>query len=300
MTKFLVVMIWPAGIVGIGCLAAMLARRQPTAHLAAVGETFLILRARWLPPLAGSSRATPAAPTVMRLVVMLACGAAPIYAILGPLGLLAQHHAATLDRQSYNWIGAHQVHPWASVMHVLTQIGNPWTTWGAAGAAAVCISVSWRRTQWFPPLIIALLIVLDRLLTLVLQHTVSRAGPPHADANTWPSGGVARAIMFYGLIAFLLWRECGGGRRAGTWAAAFVAMLTFNEAYSRLYLNVHWLSDIPGGLLYGTLVLSLVVLVVRVTDGPVTAATVQRRFNEPDAKEFAASTSASPRPKAHA
>jgi membrane-associated phospholipid phosphatase len=237
----------------------------------------------------------------MRILLTLAFGAALIYAILSPLGLLAQHHAARLDRQSYNWIGAHQVRPWTSVMHVLTQIGNPWTTWGAAGAAAACLAVSWRRTQWFPPLIIALLIVLDRVLTLALQHTVSQAGPPHADSNTWPSGGVARAIMFYGLIAFLLWRECGGGRRAGTWAAAFVAMLTFNEAYSRLYLNVHWLSDIPGGLLYGTLVLSLVVAVVGITDGPATPATVQLDFAQPDAaKEFAASTAVSPRRKAHA
>lgn len=300
MTKFLVVMIWPAGIVGIGCLAAVLARRQPTAHLAAAGETTRTFTGRWPRPLAASSRARPAAPTVMRLVVMLACGAAVIYAILRPLGVLAQHHAATLDRRSYNWIGAHQVHPWTSVMHALTQIGNPWTTWGAAVAAAVCLSVSWRRTQWLPPLIIALVIVLDRLLTLALQHTVSRPGPPHAESNTWPSGGVARAIVFYGLIAFLLWRECGGGRRAGTWAAAFVAMLTFNEAYSRLYLNVHWLSDIPGGLLYGILVLSLVVVVVRVTEGPVTASVVQRKFSEPDPAELTASTPVSPRRRARA
>lgn len=302
MIKFLVVMIWPAGIVGIGCLAAILARRQPTAYLAAASETARTFRARWLPLLVGPARAAPAAPIVMRLVVMLACGAALIYAILRPLGLFAEHHTASLDRESYNWIGAHQVHPWTSVMHVLTQIGNPWTTWGAAGAAAACLAVSWRRTQWFPPLVVALLIVVDRLLTLALQHTVRRAGPPHAESSTWPSGGVARAIMFYGLIAFFLWRECGGGRRAGIWAAACVAILTFNEAYSRLYLNVHWLSDIPGGLLYGTLVLTLgVVVVVRITGGPVRAETVRRRFTEPDAaREFTASTSPTPRRSAHA
>jgi len=42
---------------------------------------------------------------------------------------------------------------------------------------------------------------------------------------TFPSGGAERCIIFYGLIAYLLWREFSGSRRAAVWSAAAVAAL---------------------------------------------------------------------------
>jgi membrane-associated phospholipid phosphatase len=79
-------------------------------------------------------------------------------------------------------------------------------------------------------------------------------------------------IVFYGLIAYLLWREFSGQRRAAIWAAAAVAALGFNEAYSRVYLTLHWFTDALSGLLYGGLLLAVFVAAVRVVAGPAPAA----------------------------
>lgn len=111
MTKVLAVMIWPSGIVGIGCLAAVISHRQPTDPLPATSEGPRISAPRWLRSVARPSSSEPAARAVVRLVATLACGALLIYAIVRPLGVLAVPHTGTLHRQFYNWIRAHQVHP---------------------------------------------------------------------------------------------------------------------------------------------------------------------------------------------
>ena len=67
--------------------------------------------------------------------------------------------------------------------------------------------------------------------------------PPNSPHGTYPSGGCERVVLFYGLIAYLAWRQASGRRATGIWARVGVAVLAFNEAYSRSYLTLHWFTD---------------------------------------------------------
>jgi MYXO-CTERM domain-containing protein len=171
----------------------------------------------------------------------------------------------------YNWTAAHRVHLWVLVMRRLTELGDPPSTRAAAAVAGVCLAASWRQRRWLPPLLLGLLVVGEAVLTPAIQHTVHEVGPPGTRAvATWPSGGCGRVIVFYGLIAYLLWREHSGRRSTGVWAAAAVVALAFNEAYSRAYLTIHWFIDVPSGCVYGVLMLLLMVTGVRLIVGPAT------------------------------
>jgi membrane-associated phospholipid phosphatase len=203
---------------------------------------------------------------------LIALGALAVYAVMALLGLLVVDHGLAIDRPIYTWMAGHQAHSWAAVMNRLTKIGNTWTCWGAAGAAAVCLAVSWRAHRWLPPAALGALIVVDHFTTLALRHTFHRLGPPDSPLGTYPSGGCDRVIVFYGLIAYLLWREFSGQRLAAIWAAAAVAALGFNEAYSRVYLTLHWFTDALSGLLYGGLLLAVFIAAVRAVAGPAPAA----------------------------
>jgi hypothetical protein len=74
--------------------------------------------------------------------------------------------------------------------------------------------------------------------------------------------------VFFGLIAYFLWREFSGRRVTAIWAGAAVAALAFNEGYSRVYLGMHWGTDVLSGWFYGILLLALFILATRVVMGP--------------------------------
>jgi membrane-associated phospholipid phosphatase len=106
-------------------------------------------------------------------------------------------------------------------------------------------------------------IIIDHFTTAGLRHTFHRAGPPGSPAGTFPSGGVDRVFLMYGLVAYLLWREFSGSRRAAVWWGTAVAALGFNEAYSRAYLTLHWFTDTLAGALFGCLQLVVFITAVR-------------------------------------
>jgi membrane-associated phospholipid phosphatase len=268
MVKILLILVWPAVIVSIVCAAALVSRREPDVSRITGGDRVCSddgVRRRW-PGM--TLTALPWRAGLLRLAVILAGGALLVYGVMALLGLLVVHNGLTLDRPIYDWTIAHQIHLWTRVMHRLTKIGDTWTTWGAAAAAAVCMAVTWRRNRWLPPVALGSLIVIDHFLTLALRHTFHRLGPPDSPLGTYPSGGCARVVVFYGLIAYLLWHEYSGRRRAAVWAAASVAALAFNEGYSRAYLTLHWSTDIVSGWLYGALLLAVFIIAVRFVAGP--------------------------------
>ena len=72
--------------------------------------------------------------------------------------------------------------------------------------------------------------------------------------NSFPSGHVLRSVIVYGLIAFVVWRLASSRavrRIAVVAAVAVIALVSFD----RLYLNVHWESDVAGGLVLGCIAL---------------------------------------------
>ena len=64
-----------------------------------------------------------------------------------------------------------------------------------------------------------------------------------------------RAVLVYGLLAFVVHRLAPPGpvRRLAIPAAVVVIAA---EAFDRMYLGVHWQSDVLGGLLLGGLALA--------------------------------------------
>ena len=103
---------------------------------------------------------------------------------------------------------------------------------------------------------------------IAYKHVINQPGPPgslsHPDGPSltdllegtpghgwsFPSGHMTRAVVVYGLLAFVAVRlaEREWVRRLAPFAAA---VLLVAMAIDRLYLAVHWESDVIGGALLG-------------------------------------------------
>lgn len=80
----------------------------------------------------------------------------------------------------------------------------------------------------------------------------------HASSPSFPSGHATSAMIVYGFLGFLLLRSrlpAAFSRIVGVILAALIAAV----AASRMLLGVHYLSDVLGGLLSGSLALALAV-----------------------------------------
>jgi len=263
--KYLVALIWPIGLAIIAAIAFLGSRRYAAAEVA-------------FSPAGRSSRShkvqgngtslTDFAWESARLGAIAVVGTVVVFCLMWALGQIVVYHGLAVDKPIFNWMIHHQVHVLAGLMKRLTKIGDTWTCWGAAFAAAVCLAATWRTKKWLPPVVLAGLVVIDHFTTLALRHVFHRLGPPTSPLGTYPSGGCDRAIVFYGLIAYLLWREFSGRRSTAIALAGGVAALGFNEAFSRVYLSLHWTTDSVSGLLYGTLLLAVFITAVHLVAGP--------------------------------
>ena len=274
MLRYLVASIWPVGLASLAGFTYLLTTRVHAPARAAAGASGPQHSRRTHKASGIAAGVTDAAWDSARFGTTAVAGTLVVFGLMCALGLIVVHHGLAVDRPIFDWMTKHQVHVLGALMKRLTKIGDTWTTWGAALAAAACLAVAWRHRKWLPPVVLIAAIVIDHFTTLALRHVFHRIGPPTSPLGTYPSGGCDRVILFYGLIAYLLWREFSGQRRTAIMIAATVAALGFSEAYSRVYLSLHWFTDALSGLLYGSMLLVIFITAVHFVVGRPSQSTV--------------------------
>ena len=121
-------------------------------------------------------------------------------------------------------------------------------------AGTLATLLTWRRC---PAVALTILVaMLSRpLIEFTLKATVDRARPDFdrlVDGNgpSFPSGHPMAAVALWGLLPMIV--ALYTQRRAIWWASVVVAFtLIAGIAASRVYLGVHWFSDVTAGLVVG-------------------------------------------------
>jgi undecaprenyl-diphosphatase len=123
-----------------------------------------------------------------------------------------------------------------------------------AGISAIGIVVLWRwPRRWFVPLIWFVILLGGHGLMHIFKEVFHRPRP--LAARTWaswsfPSGHTSDATINYGMLAYLLvlvlpqrWARIGA-------VLGLVSVILF-VGFSRMYLTVHYFSDVLGGFALG-------------------------------------------------
>ena len=172
---------------------------------------------------------------------------------------------AAVDGPWHRWLVAHRTPVWTDVMTAVSFVGQTAVLGAVAVLAAGWLALRGRRAD-------AALVVAATggaaLLVPLLKHLVARARPPVADRliaeSSWsyPSGHTLGATAVLGVLAVVVTARLA--RRAyRVLVAAVAATAVVAIGLSRVYLGVHWPSDVLAGWLVGGLWLTLCVVVTR-------------------------------------
>lgn len=208
---------------------------------------------------------SPPRPPVERRTARWAGGLALCSALL--LALVAVRWYPLMDLDSDI---AETTHRWAhdesGVTHafrILTDwVWDPWTM--RILAAAVAIWLVWRRAARWTAVWLVATCALASVVQQTLKAVVDRPRPVWPDPvdsahyAAFPSGHAMTATVVCGLLLWLLHHH--GAERALRRTALAVAVLSVaGVGLTRVWLGVHWATDVIGGWLLGALVVVLAV-----------------------------------------
>lgn len=147
--------------------------------------------------------------------------------------------------------------PGDSVMIAITELGD--TAVALPITVIVFLWLAWKRV-WRTAAYWLVAIAGASALNTVIKAALHRTRPGELFYSGWsafsfPSGHSTVNVVLYGFLAFLIAREVRPAWRLPV--ALGAASLTLLIAFSRLYLGAHWLSDVIGGLAFGTAWLAL-------------------------------------------
>jgi len=189
------------------------------------------------------------------LLLTLALGATLAGGIvLGVLAVLIRRVASIqhVDNFVANWGYRHRSAGSTSALHVVTNLGNIRLVIVFA-IALVVVELVRRRSRWAFLFFLAVLGG-EEAAMLAVKALVGRVRPTlTTEAATlgpsFPSGHSATAAAFYAAAALVLGRMLP--QRARHLIIAGAVAVTAAVAASRVLLDLHWLSDVVGGLALG-------------------------------------------------
>ncbi len=182
------------------------------------------------------------------------------------LAAVSGHGAlAAADRRLLSVASAHRAR-WLSVFaRWCTHFGSVPVVLGVT-AVTIVLCVIWKRAT--EVVLIALSISMTAGAVRIVKEIVGRPGPhPRAHlgldgGKAFPSGHSAQAIACYFALGWILNREIASRRlRAVVWAGS--GLLCIAVGWSRVYVRVHWPSDVFAGWALAAAVLIALVAIVQ-------------------------------------
>jgi undecaprenyl-diphosphatase len=184
-------------------------------------------------------------------------------------GVLANNGLTLADQGVATFIAGHRLGWLTPVVELVTWLGS---SFFIVPIGLVAGGTLWlRRRTWQPLAMLAAAFLGAAGLYDIVKPAVGRARPPAAlqvggpdIGRAFPSGHATQSISFYAMLAVVLiiWYA---PRHRGLFAGAAALMILVIGA-SRLYLGVHWLTDVLGGYALGLAWFAIVMIATQLLE----------------------------------
>jgi undecaprenyl-diphosphatase len=172
------------------------------------------------------------------------------------------------DVAANEWLHAHATATGLAIFHAITVVGSPgvWVVTALFAFWLLCRREHFLLLAWIASN------VGGGLLQLLLKTTVHRDRPQyaarylHGQSYSFPSGHTMSATICWSLMVVCAGLSLGwhGRRRAMLYVASTTLVLAIG--FSRLYLGVHYPSDVAGGLIAGMAWVVVCTTTMRIVD----------------------------------
>jgi undecaprenyl-diphosphatase len=189
-------------------------------------------------------------------------GHRPVAAAIAVLALAASakiggdvfaNETGSFDEAVQRWVLARQLPALDQAFHAITVVGGINAMWALAALVTTFLAYRGRRHVVIPVLVAPA--ITDALISAV-KGVYARPRPVGLgngvdSSYSFPSAHATTSAAVCGTVAYVLWREQFIGPRTAIALAVVVPVLVGS---SRIYLNVHWTTDVLGGWCAGVLI----------------------------------------------
>lgn len=180
-----------------------------------------------------------------------------LFALLA-YGVVSQGPLTRIDQDIVLFMVAHRA-AWLTALTKAVSAAHQ-TVVVLSATALVAAVLAWRRHAWWALVLFA--VPTGMLVNNGIKHLVGRSRPvlddPLVRLNTlgFPSGHAIAGTLFYGALCLVVLEHVQGRKWRMAAVAAALAMIALVAA-SRVYLAVHYLSDVLAGIAFGVAWLAL-------------------------------------------
>ena len=189
---------------------------------------------------------------------------AAMVAVVVALGVAVEAgaHLVTFDRAANRSVHEAAADPVTGWAFIVTTLGSVQVLIAVTLAAAIGLAL---RGRWRSALVLIVAYAVTDATVALVKMTVERPRPDakltEAGGFSFPSGHSAMSMAVYGCLAFALARACRASLPRVAFAAAGAALIVA-IGLSRIYLGVHYPSDVIAGWITGGAIVTVAWMVL--------------------------------------
>ena len=204
-------------------------------------------------------------PFSFKLVLGLALGLASLFGFAKLSEDLLGNELLVFDLTVTGYIKTFSSAQVTAIMKGISNLGSPYVLIGVG--VVVMLYTGLKRRHFWDTVLVPLTLLGGIILNEALKRLFHRQRPgwPHlvaASGLSFPSGHSMMSYIFYGLLIYLLWANFPG-KRLNWFFTALFGITVLAVGISRIYLGVHYPSDVLAGFAGGSFWLVACILGLR-------------------------------------
>lgn len=158
------------------------------------------------------------------------------------------------DNAIYNLVTQIRNDKFTEVLKVITNLGGIVSLFFIALCTVLILFFFKKRKEGIA---VALNLLLSTLIYVILKNIIQRPRPPEIErliletGFSFPSGHTTNNIAFYGFAIYLIWSQVKN-KKLRNILCIMLGIMPILIGFSRIYLRVHYPSDVLAGIVLGT------------------------------------------------